>query len=372
MRPPVFAAHVGWQAVRQVHELLMVDEAFTQWHEDGFTWWPHRLPQRFRFEGPFDVDGVPTLWIGFDTACLRGVDPEADAAQAFICAHNRLLNVAAFVLDGDRVLLRARVPVRRHTVGHSAGSLSELAALANVFSHRHEWAIANGLAEVMASPDLELDVSAHPVAGEREVPHVLLGVVDHYKAHSDGSRIDPTRLPDLLEAVQAGSLQGGWVTGGSREGWVACRFAWGAEGLRWTPPGGVLWAAFADGAPQVELRVDRGAGNPVLGPGTLVRVTVPVPGGWSTRQGVRWANELNRAELAAPWLLRSSGGWIWTPGQGSQPDACTWASFFADLSARPRLVGEEMVAAKARADWYVTGPGRSLRPGGASMGTIVN
>jgi hypothetical protein len=350
--------------VRQVHELLMVDEDFTLWHEDGFTWWPHRLAQRFRCEGPVEVDGVPTWWIGFETDCLRGVDPDADAAQAFVCAHNRLLNVGAFVLDGERLTLRARLAVRPDTVRHSAAILTEIAALANVFSHRHEWAIGNGLAEVMASPDLVLDVSAHPVAGERRVPHGLLGVVDHYEAHRDGSRIDPTRLPDLREGVHVGLLQGGSVMGGTREGWVACRFAWGAEGLRSLPPGGVTSAAFAEVAPQVELRIDRGGCNPVLGPGTLVRVTVPVPDGWSTRQGVRWANELNRAELATRWPLRSTGGWVWTPGQGRQPDTCTWASFFADLSARPRLAGEEMVAAKARADWYVTGPGLSLRPGG--------
>jgi hypothetical protein len=66
-RQPVSAPHLGWQAVRQVHELLMVDEDFTLWHEGGFTWWPHRLAQRFRCEGPVEVDGVPTWWIGFET-----------------------------------------------------------------------------------------------------------------------------------------------------------------------------------------------------------------------------------------------------------------------------------------------------------------
>jgi hypothetical protein len=50
--------HPGWDALRFVHRLLMIDEPWTEWHDDGFTWWAHDLAQRYRWEGPSDVDGM--------------------------------------------------------------------------------------------------------------------------------------------------------------------------------------------------------------------------------------------------------------------------------------------------------------------------
>lgn len=96
----------------------------------------------------------------------------------------------------------------------------------------------------------------------------------------------------------------------------------------------------------------------------LVRVVVPAPEGLSFVEGVRWANALDLAELEAPRPLSSTGAWVWTPGSGGAADTVTWASFFPDATAHPMLVAFEIFAAKARADWYVAGPGRRLRPGG--------
>lgn len=71
-RRPVDAPtdHLGRQAIVAAHRLLQADDAWTQWHGDGFTWWAHRLAQRFRFEGPVDVNGAETWWVGSRrTAC---------------------------------------------------------------------------------------------------------------------------------------------------------------------------------------------------------------------------------------------------------------------------------------------------------------
>jgi hypothetical protein len=134
----------------------------------------------------------------------------------------------------------------------------------------------------------------------RPEPDELLGVLEFYREAAEAGEIDPGRLPNLNGAVQFGLIHGGWVTGGQKEGWARCRFAWGAIGLRSTPIGGVVFREFADDPPVVDLRVDAAQLHPVLGPGTLVRVIVPVPAGWSFAEGVRWANALNLAELAAP------------------------------------------------------------------------
>ena len=103
------ADHLGWRAAVAAHRLLQVDEAWTLWHDDGFTWWAHRLAQRFRFEGPVDLDGSETWWLGFETDCLRGVDGDATAALAWLFGQNRLTNVGAWVLEGERLSVRARV-----------------------------------------------------------------------------------------------------------------------------------------------------------------------------------------------------------------------------------------------------------------------
>ncbi len=66
--------HPGWDAVRFAHRLLMIDEPWTERLDDGFTWCDHRLAQRYRWEGPIDVDGLPTWFLAVDTDVLRGVD----------------------------------------------------------------------------------------------------------------------------------------------------------------------------------------------------------------------------------------------------------------------------------------------------------
>jgi hypothetical protein len=300
--PPIPQAptdHVGWQATLEAHRLLMVDPAWTTWHGDGFTWWAHRLAQRFRFEGPVDVDGTPIWWLGFETDYLRGVDGDETAALTWLFGHNRLTNFGAWVLEGDRLRIRARVAVKPDEVEERARTLVERAMVVNALAHRHE-AVVDGLATTLTSPGLAFDVSGHPERGVRPEPDELLGVLEFYREAAEAGEIDPGRLPNLNGAVQFGLIHGGWVTGGQKEGWARCRFAWGAIGLRSTPIGGVVFREFADDPPVVDLRVDAAQLHPVLGPGTLVRVIVPVPAGWSFAEGVRWANALNLAELAAP------------------------------------------------------------------------
>jgi hypothetical protein len=116
--PPVATptAHLGWQALLEAHRLLEIDDARTAWHPDGFTWRAHRLAQRFRFEGPVEIDGVPTWWVGVDTACLRGADPASERVWAWIAAQNAANRLGALVLEGDRVRLRARVAVREDSM----------------------------------------------------------------------------------------------------------------------------------------------------------------------------------------------------------------------------------------------------------------
>jgi hypothetical protein len=355
------ADHLGWQALLEVHRLLEIDGARTAWHADGFTWRAYRLAQRFRFEGPVEIDGVPTWWVDVDTACLRGADPVSERVLAWIGPQNAANRLGALVLEGDRVRLRARVAVRPDSMSGRVRLLTEWATAANLFAHVQAQALEEGLPATLASPALEFDVGGGPAGGDGDV---LRDALVRVYARGAGA-VAPDRMQGLGGVVQVGLTHGGWVSSDREAGWVRIRIAWGLQGLRETPFGGAVFREFADNPPIVELWVDGGPRHPLLGAGTLVRVVVPAPAGVSLAEGVRWANSWNLAELGAPLAMSSLGAWGWRPAAAGLGDAWAWGAFFADATAYPKLPGLEAKEAIARAHWFVTGPGRAMRPGGA-------
>jgi hypothetical protein len=352
--------HLGWQALLEVHRFLEIDDAVTAWHADGFTWRAHRLAQRFRFEGPVEIDGVPTWWVDVDTACLRGADPASDRVLAWIAAQNGANRLGALVLEGDRVRLRARVAVREDSMSVRVRLLAEWATVAKLFAHGLEQSLEEELGAVLASPALELDVGDDPTGGDADrLRDALVRVV----ARAAGA-VAPDRVQDLGGVVQVGLTHGGWVSSDREAGWVRIRFAWGLQGLRETPFGGVVFREFADAPPVVELWAEGGPRHPLLGAGTLVRLVVPAPAGVALAEGVRWANCWNLAELGAPLAMSSLGAWGWRPAESGLGDAWVWGAFFPDATAYPKLPGLEVKEAIARAHWFVNGPGKAMRPGG--------
>jgi hypothetical protein len=356
--PPT--AHLGWQALLEAHRLLDIDDTHTAWRPDGFTWRAHRLAQRLRFEGPVEIDGVPTWWVSVDTACLRGADPASERVLDWVAAQNAAHRLGALVLEGDRVRLRARVAVREGSMPERVRLLVAWATVANLYAHGLAQSLEEGLAARLASPALELDVGDDPAGSDGDrLRDELVRVV----ARAAGAAT-PDRVRDLGGVVQVGLTHGGWVSSDREAGWVRIRFAWGLQGLRETPFGGVVFREFADDPPVVELWAESGPRHPVLGAGTLVRLVVPAPAGVSMGEGVRWANRLNLAELGAPLAMSSLGAWGWRPAAAGLGDAWVWGAFFPDATAYPLLPGLEVKEAVARAHWVVGGPGRGLRPGG--------
>ena len=351
---------LGRQALRELHRRLAIDAAHTAWNPDGFTWRAHRLMQRFRLEGPATIDGRPTWWVGVDTDCLRGAHPASDRVLAWIAAQNAANRLGALVLDGDRVRHRARVAVWEGAPPSRVSLLAEWATVANLYTHGLAQSLEEGLAARLESPGLALDVGDEPPGGDGdELRDALVRVV----ARGAGAAV-PDRMQELGGVSQVGLTHGAWVSSDRKAGWVRVRFAWGLQGLRETPFGGVVFREFADGPPVVELFAEGGARHPLLGAGTLVTLAVPAPTGVSPAEGVRSANAWNLAELGAPLAMSSLGAWSWRPAAAGLGDAWVWGAFFPDAAAYPLLPGLEVKEAIARAHWYVGGPGRGLRPGG--------
>jgi hypothetical protein len=356
--PPT--AHLGWTTLLEAHLLLEIGDADTTWHPDGFTWCAYRLAQRFRFEGPVTIDGVPTWWVGVDTACLRGADPASEWVWAWIAAQNAANRLGALVLEDDHVRLRARVAVREDSMLERVRLLAAWATVANLYAHGLAQSLEEGLAARLASPALELDVGADPAGGDADrLRDALVRVV------ADGAGVAaPDRVRDLGGVVQVGLTHGGWVSSDREAGWVRIRFAWGLQGLRETPFGGVVFREFTDNPPVVELWVEGVPRHPLLGAGTLVRLVVPAPAGVLPADGVRWANRFNLSEHESQLAMSSLGAWGWRPAGFGLGDAWVWGAFFPDATAYPLLPGLEVKEAVARAHWVVGGPGRGLRPGG--------
>lgn len=354
-------ARLGGQTLLEVHRLLEIDDARTAWHADGFTWRAYHLAQRFRFEGPVEIDGVPTWWVDVDTACLRGADPVSERALAWIGAQNAANRLGALVLEGDRVRLRSRVAVQTDSMSGRVRLLAEWATVANLFAHGQAQALEEGLAATLASPALEFDEGDEPAGGDGDE---LRDALVRIYVRAAGT-VAPDRMHDLGGVVQVGLTHGGWVASDREAGWVRIRFAWGLQGLRETPFGGVVFREFTDNPPVVELWAEGGPRHPLLGAGTLVRLIVPAPAGVSLAEGVRWANCWNLAELGAPLAMSSLGAWGWRPAESGLGDAWVWGAFFPDATAYSKLPGLEVKEAVARAHWIVNGPGRAMRLGGA-------
>lgn len=105
--------HLGWQMIRKVHETLKIDEEWIVWHDDGFTWWSYTNAQRFRFDGPHDVDGTPTTWVTFETEVLRNVPCDNGFVKGATELNNRMSNLF--------VVARVHVPHGRLPVTPAGG-----------------------------------------------------------------------------------------------------------------------------------------------------------------------------------------------------------------------------------------------------------
>jgi hypothetical protein len=89
--------------------LPMIDDEWTERHDDGFTRWAHGLAQRYHWEGPAPVDDIPTWFLSVETDFLRGgTDPTCALAFRNRANDTLELGAGAVVLDGDRIRLRTR------------------------------------------------------------------------------------------------------------------------------------------------------------------------------------------------------------------------------------------------------------------------
>lgn len=339
---------IGLRALDAVRSRLVSDPQWTLDHADGFSWWSHRLRQTFRVEGPIELSGVPTWWLSFETDVASGLVGPDDRKGLVAQMANRVSNLYATVVDGDRLVHRGRVSFQPETLPHRAQLLSDRALLSNTDAHL----IADTFVQHASSVGLEIDglrvaESAHPIAGPRSEPDPILRVRDDVFVAQGKEDPPPERTPDLDDAAR--SLES------VRRDDMSIRLN------ERRPRSLTVGLVAAHGFAAYQLM--NGVRHPILGLGTLSLLRV-VPTRESQRTGLPTSDELPSAPEAAricerldaaewkAWApLLSIGAWV--PDRFGDNDdlAYAYATFHPNACVVPSVAHELANDAVQRFAW---------------------
>jgi hypothetical protein len=324
--------HPGWDAIRFVHRLLMIDEPWTQWHDDGFSWWGHELAQRYRWQGPIDIEGLPTWFLSVETDFLRGATDGARALE-FVNRWNASLEfgVGALVVEGERIRLRSRTYAMPESAEDRARLLGSWGIVAN--------AVASQLGRIQTSDPKELtslgfdaswcvDASSHPESGRREAPDEMLGIIGAMYIPEGRQPARETVLLGMDEAVHSLIGAGVEAVGGDFARVVLAQWR--------VPYGRLTW------------RLERAHQHPTLGYGVRSRLVVDLDRErYALSQDV--AQRLNELEVTEAEAL--IGGGAWAVSEAEEPAALIYTAFFPNAGLRGNLA--PMIAGNAwfRAGW---------------------
>lgn len=315
--------HLGWQTIRRIHSNLKIDEEWTDWHDDGFTWWAHRLAQRFRFTGPLDVQGIDTWWVSFETDSLDGFQQGPDSAENYANAWNQETGSFTCAPDRGRLYMRCRTYVLRETLPHRAWQLGERAMLANIFASRLALSVDAGQLDLGTSTPIPM-YSSHPRNGVRTAADDMLNVIDAvYRTHER----DASEIHAVLGKAKTILAMSGFV--GSTEG---------VSFLAMQRPDTVRGGA-------VGILIDTAAKDDVLGSGLRVRTVLPkVANGDEDAQTAALA--LNDAAWVTNEPLSGTGPWAAGP-EGS----LVHTSFYPSASLHDQVLIGAVMDEVAHANW---------------------
>ena len=310
--------HPGWDAIRFAHRLLMIDEPWTQWHDDGFTWWAHELAQRYRWEGPIDIDGLPTWFLSVETDFLRGATDRARALE-FVNRWNASLEfgVGALVVEDDRIRLRSRTYAMPESAEDRARMLSSWGIVANAVASqlgRIHGSDADELASLGFDASWEVDASGHPDSGRRDAPDEMLGVI--------GAMYVPEGRQPARETVLLGMDQAvHWLMGAGAE-------AVGGDFHR------VVLAQWRAPYGQPTWRLEREHQHPTLGYGVRSHLVVELD-----RERYALSRELAQRlnELEASEAQPLIGGGAWAVSEDGASRSLVHTTFFPNAGLKGNL-----------------------------------
>lgn len=319
------------EAIRQLRTFLQLDDTWTTPHEDGFTWWAHQHAQRFRVEGPHDVGGEPAYWASFEAYAVRGLRDDDPALRNALNDLNHEGGLYTAVAHEGRLVLRARTSFTRRTSSRRTLLLAERAVIANV-------AAATKSSELTGLPrrygrtlaDAEPDRTAHPTSGMRAEPDDVLNWLDTWAAQA-AAPLRPDRRPNL------DTLATDCAAAGRRVSFDEHRT--------------ILHISGSEGDTAFNLALDLAVRHPVLGPGMIARLVIPLDRGLPWGTAAELSKRLNQAEWTTRVPLLGFGTWtVAISGLGKRHDLA-FIRYRPHMTLEPRAGAEEVQDMAERVRW---------------------
>lgn len=291
---------IGMQMIEQIHDFLKIDSEWTEWHDDGFTWWAHDLAQRFRFEGPRDVEGIPTYWLTFETEVARDLPRCSKEIRALVAADNGANRLFETALVEDRLVFRGRTYALPETAASRVRLIANQAIVANVFASKRVGSYVSALRR-LAGPASQIEpaFSSHPANGSRLERDEMLSVVDQVHLPEGLVPVAPAQAPDLGQVAKLVSHADVVATLSADEQ--------------------QLTVEFPNDAQKLVLRLSYRDRHPVMGNGLSVSLVLPLVAGFNSDLAGSLADALNNVEWKAPTTIVTSGAWV-AAGTGAEDD----------------------------------------------------
>ncbi len=332
-------AHVGADALDALHRTIDLDEAFTLRHDDGFSWWPDRVPVRFRWRAPRPGDALPVWRLSAEVEAMRGVDPSSARLRALMLPMTRVLNQFSTIVEGDVLKFRTLIALAPAGTLHPEATQDALAPLLYraacmvTTAERLAPALAEALATVCRAGREELRPASsdHPTAGARSTPATLFASVLDIATHVGTGPSPEACRPDLGAAMLALRQAGCGMIAGSRDGNDVDGFNVVLETRHATA--------------LLELRLDEP--NPNVGHGLLAVLRLRFPAGHLHGDGTTLAHALAAAEWVASAPLHVCGAWT----AGVAGGDVAYSAFHPNLLHRPALGREVALDGLRRVRW---------------------
>jgi hypothetical protein len=273
---------VGLRIVDEVGYAMTLDDEWSVRDERGFTWWGKDLAQRVWSEPGFDDDGFEIFRLHAQTELLRDFDAMEESLGK-LNALSALATTSGFLVDEDEgtVRLVASMYAHEETEGW-AGRLFKLVAAMQAADAQIKAAL---LAEVTGAT---VAATPHPLSGPRPDLDDMLNVLEQVVV-PHGQGMPPWRGEDME-----------WTTAMVRQGPNVVLAMGDESGL-------TLELPFQSRTSLVTVTTD--APNPQLGNGVLLLLHLPMT--IAQADGVRFAAELGRREVAELTRAHHLGGWCW-------------------------------------------------------------
>lgn len=279
------------QLLGAIRTHLQIDDEYTEWHEDGFTWWLADFAQRFRVFETRTSEGESVRWVSFTSDYLRGVPrghPVIDTHLHTLHTSTELV-IAAQV--GDKISLTSRIATGFLSLDETARLLADRAVLTdNIINAKAGQAVAGMRAFGPEFSRVEPNASQHPGAGRRASRHCMATASRDVYAIQGHAPLPPERRPDLRQLFID-------LVSKHHKVYVNGDFT-------------LLTVEGQRAGLDFRLTVDLKERNRVMGSGIFVKLTLNLPGSLSESVLIGLPQQFNELEWNYAGAQIVAGGWV--------------------------------------------------------------